>query len=207
MHPSYLSGTGSTRTGTIDVRHTLGSFSLKDTRYAVVVAAAAAVLFAGRAEGQSRGRFTMPKAKPRLVVQKPAASHAPVSPRYPAYPVRPVYPVAFTLLPAVILSDGRIYADFGYGYEPVSRACAPVYSKTGTLGASGGGIRVVGANGMVLSGGNTQPAPRIGPAPRMAPHPNQPSDAQQVRPGTVASAAHSSCYRQEPTGTVVVVVR
>ena len=180
---------------------------MKDTRYAVAVAAPAAVLFAGPAEGQSRGRFTMPKTKPRVVVQKPTASRATTAPRYPAYPVVPAYPVAFTLLPAVILSDGRIYADFGYGYEPVSRACAPVYSRTETLGVSGGGIRVIGANGTVLSGGNTQPAPRIGPAPRMAPHPNQPSDAQQVRQGAVTSAAHSSCYRQEPTGTVVVVVR
>ena len=171
---------------------------MKDTRIALAVAA---LVLAGSAsaDAQARGKFTMPaKGPPRQAVQ-PRAADRQTKPVH-VHRVRPAFPVAFTLLPAVIMSDGRVFADFGFGYEPVSRPCAPAFVAAPTFSTSP--IPVVAGNGIVLSSGT----PRMQPPPRLTP--NSPSAvppahaAQQV---VVASARADACFRHEPAGHVVVV--
>lgn len=177
---------------------------MKDTMVLFTVAALLAVAAAEPAAAQgARGRFTLPSKPPRVAVQKPRTQTVIVTQRTPVRPSYPAHPVAFTLLPAVVMSDGRVFADFGYGYEPVSRACAASgYQTTTVLTGSQYQIPVVGANGTLLNG-NTQPAPRMAPPPRMATNPNQPAAAAAQT--SVSRVASSSCYRREATRTVVVI--
>lgn len=60
--------------------------------------------------------------RPRVGVQAPPPQQTVVVSRPAMY--LPPQPVAFTLVPAVVMSDGSIYANFGYGYEPIVRPCA-----------------------------------------------------------------------------------
>src|SRR5688500_16359245 len=54
----------------------------------------------------------------------------------------PSQPVALSLVPAILMSDGRVFANFGFGFEPVLRPCS------GAVVA--GQRRVIGSNGVVL---------------------------------------------------------
>jgi hypothetical protein len=54
--------------------------------------------------------------------------------------LNPVYRVPVIVVPAVLLVDGSVFANFGFGFEPVFNTCAVV----APVGA------VVGANGVVL---------------------------------------------------------
>ena len=44
-------------------------------------------------------------------------------------------PVATGLLPVVVTADGRIFADFGWGYEPILRACPALTASAATAPA------------------------------------------------------------------------
>ena len=66
----------------------------------------------------------------------------------------PVQPVAFNLVPAILMSDGTVWANFGFGFEPISRPCSQPFVV--------GQPAVVGANGMVIQPARpayTQPVP------------------------------------------------
>jgi len=171
---------------------------LKDTRIALAVAA---LVLAGSAsaDAQARGKFTMPaKGPPRQAVQ-PRAADRQTKPVH-VHPVRPAFPVAFTLLPAVIMSDGRVFADFGFGYEPVARSCAPAHTVAPAFSTAQ--VPVVAGNGIVLSSGT----PRMQPPPRLTP--NSPSATQPTHVTdqvVVTNARADACFRHEPTGRVVVV--
>jgi hypothetical protein len=109
----------------------------------------------------------------------------------------PRYPVAYTVLPAVIMSDGSIYANLGYGYVPVHQACASQYVEP----------RVIDASGMLWSGGSplttTQPAPAQRTASQLALPSVQ--AAQRAAATTTQQRVVSACYRVDPYGPVVIV--
>jgi hypothetical protein len=50
------------------------------------------------------------------------------------------YSVPIAIVPAVLMSDGSIFANFGFGFEPVVRVC----SGGARMGA------VIASNGVVL---------------------------------------------------------
>jgi hypothetical protein len=157
----------------------------------ILLGSATAVLLAGlavEAHGQSRGRFTLQPANAgRKVVQVPQTPQVAPTPLYPRYPV------AYTLLPAIVMSDGSIYANFGFGYEPVSRSCG--YGlQTATMG------RVIAGNGVVLQ---SAPMPYTQPVPmqQTASQRNLPSVQAQHR----SQHAHSACFSRDGSGRVFVV--
>lgn len=135
------------------------------------------------AEGQSNvGVFRPPAQNGRGTVRQPFPSADQPAINGPSYPV---YPIAFTLLPAIVMSDGTVYANFGFGYEPVSRAC--------------GRSRVLDGRGMSTSQRYPQPAP----AQRTASEQNLPS--AQARRAAAARAAQGACYARDGYGRLVVV--
>jgi hypothetical protein len=74
-------------------------------------------------------------AKPqRATSPKPRVEEA--DPRYPANPLYPAHPVAFTYIPAIMMSDGTVWANFGYGYVQVRNACARPGRVIDSRGAS-----------------------------------------------------------------------
>ena len=104
-------------------------------------------------------------------------------------PTYPRYPVAYTVLPAIIMSDGSIYANFGHGYVPVRQSC---------VSAS----RVLGSNGPLHS--NATPPTYTQPVP------NQATASQQMARGQTSPARYpaqyvNACYRMDAYGPVVIV--
>lgn len=102
-------------------------------------------------------------------------------------------PVAVSLVPAVLMSDGSVFADFGFGFEQVLRSC----SNSLVVGE----LTVIGSNGVVLS----QPA-----APsHMQPVPNHPTASQQNlstarRTGPTSAPAQLACFNRDAAGRVFV---
>jgi len=94
-------------------------------------------------------------------------------------------PVAVKLVPAVVMSDGTIMADFGFGLEVVRRACASV--QTG---------------GKVFIGGGQV----IGQQPLVQPAPAQATPSQQMSPGQrpLSRAAQGSCFTRDASGRVFI---
>lgn len=93
--------------------------------------------------GQGGGRATT-RATSRPTVVTPRDPHGPIAPQTPGSLLNPVtYRVPVAIIPAILMSDGSIFANFGFGYEPVVRVCG---------GAAMGAV--VASNGVVL-----QPAP------------------------------------------------
>ena len=135
-------------------------------------------------ETRSQPTVFHPQAQPQTVLRR----------RPGAY--NPYYPTAtYTLVPAIITADGRIFANFGGGYEPVYRSC---HNNAVVVGQPA----VIGANGVVLS-----PAQ---PPTYTQPVPNQQTASQQLLPSNqhnrvvVRSAAQASCYSRDPYGRVLV---
>lgn len=107
--------------------------------------------------------------------------------------VFPRHPIAFTMIPAIIMSDGTVVADFGFGFEPVVRSCSG--------GVVVGQPRVMASNGIVLSQGtpsSMQPVPaQMTPSQQILP-------SAQARNGIVSAAAQTACFSRDATGRVVV---
>lgn len=159
----------------------------------VLIAMVAAGSLAGPANAQLvNGKWQPPKSSGSRqgVIVTPTPAAAPVlpanpsllpalfgNPSYPIRPVPPVQPVAFTLVPAIIMSDGSILADFGFGYEPVVRSCAG--GSTVVVQP----VRRIGANGRVL--------PQSGP----------------VQVTTLSAAAQTACFTRDGLGRVFVYRR
>ncbi len=114
--------------------------------------------------------------------------------RYRQPHVFPRYPVAATLVPAILMSDGSVLANFGFGYEPVYRSCSGAVVV--------GEPTVVAGNGVVLS---QQQRPTY-----TQPVPNQQTASQQLaqsnlsRQVLVSGAAQSSCFSRDGAGRVFV---
>lgn len=142
---------------------------------------------------QANGTFRMtPEAnRARVATERrpePPPQQAPVY--HPGYPAPYAYPVAYTLIPGVVMSDGSVYANFGYGYELVRRPCASVIGSTNQ-------IRVVAGNGRVLSGQSraieTQPVPN-----------QQTASQQMLSRGAKAPPQRNACFRHETGGRILV---
>lgn len=107
--------------------------------------------------------------------------------------VFPRHPIAFTMIPAIIMSDGTVVADFGFGFEPVVRSCSGIVVV--------GQPRVMASNGVVLSQGTpsyTQPVPaQVTPSQQILP-------SAQGRNGIVSAVAQTACFSRDATGRVVV---
>lgn len=181
---------------------------------AMIVAASAHIAAA-------QGRHVNPHAG-RVAGMAPAPAAAP----QPVYPRRygagaygtPVYgggygsPVVASI-PVVLMPDGRIFADFGYGYEPVLRSCAtaaaPVAYTTAPTQYSPPAYAAP-----------TYSVPSYGPQPFDQPAPAQPTAADQMlgahlgqpsaqpAPGAgraVQRPVISACWATDAYGRVFVV--
>ena len=109
--------------------------------------------------------------------------------RNPSYPLQPVQ---FILVPALLLSDGSIFANFGFGYEPVLRSCSAVVVT--------GQVQRVGANGVPL---------QTNALPYTQPVPNQMTASQQMIANghRLSGPAQLSCFTHDAAGRVFVYRR
>jgi hypothetical protein len=106
----------------------------------------------------------------------------------------PIQPVAFTLVPAILMSDGTVFANFGAGFEPVVRPCNSAFLV--------GQHRVVGSNGVVLSA--PQAPTYTQPVPNQQTASQQMVSSSQVR-GSPTSFAQFSCFGRNAAGHVFVL--
>ncbi|HJQ21268.1 MAG TPA: hypothetical protein VJ867_13050 [Gemmatimonadaceae bacterium] len=109
--------------------------------------------------------------------------------RYPMYPdagpTYVAYPVAYTYIPAVLLSDGTVLANFGMGFEVVQRFCGSTYVSNSPL--------IVSPNGQPVMSGDLPPAPNQATQSAQ----NLPSNQRfPVRTGV----SQTSCYLQAGDG-------
>jgi hypothetical protein len=120
-----------------------------------------------------------------VVIVEP--SHMPVHQRS----VFPRRPVQFTYIPAVLMSDGSVFADFGFGYEPVTRACS-------------GNLVLPRRQRLLVRGGASRQIPTY-----TQPVPNQPSPSQlMVQRATgqqVSTVSRSSCFARDGAGNLVAL--
>lgn len=155
----------------------------------------AAMLCAAPVGAQSGGKFSLP---PQGAVRQGVEARPPqtvVADPYNYYrnPSYPAQPVQFTLVPAILMSDGSIFANFGYGYEPVIRSCSAVVVT--------GQTQRIAAGGVTLSQQNAMPyTPAV---------PNQVTASQQmIANGTrVSGPAQLSCFTRDAAGRVFVYRR
>lgn len=142
------------------------------------------------AAGNGAARGVQAKPQPQVIVVQPQVQqHRTVFNRR-----RTVFPQqsAVIWVPAVVLGDGRVFANFGGGFEQVFRSCSGAVVV--------GQPAVIGGNGVVL----TPQAPTY-----TQPVPNQQTSSQIMAAGghaqTVVSApAHSTCFGRSPSGGVIV---
>jgi hypothetical protein len=129
------------------------SVSLKRRNRCLVLASAAllVVLHGSQALAQNgNGQWRLPNKSAgggtRQATLKPRVDHdadreVVIVPSQAGSLLNPVYRVPIIVVPAVLLTDGSVFANFGFGFEPVFNSCRAVAQ----VGA------VVGANGVVLS--------------------------------------------------------
>ena len=154
----------------------------------------AVLLAAAPVAAQSGGKFSLPaqgtvrqgvEARPPQTVTVDPYSHY----RNPSYPAQPVQ---FILVPALLMSDGSIFANFGFGYEPVIRSCSAVVSAP---------VQRIASNGVSLGKSNAMPyTPAV---------PNQMTASQQmIANGTrLSGPAQLACFSRDAAGRVFVYRR
>ena len=154
----------------------------------------ALLLAAAPLGAQSGGKFSLPaQGTVRQGVEARPPQTVVVDQNYyyrnPSYPVQPVQ---FILVPALLMSDGSIFANFGFGYEPVVRTCYAVSTAP---------VQRIGANGVALHNSNAMPY--------TPPVPNQMTASQQmIANGTRLSApAQLACFTRDAAGRVFVYRR
>ena len=135
--------------------------------------------------GTARGVVQKP-AQPQVIVVQPSAHHRRAH-RTTAFPRQS----SVIWVPAVVTNDGRVFANFGYGFEQVFRSCSSAVVV--------GQPSVIAGNGVVLS----SQAPTY-----TQPVPNQQTASQQLAAGTqqttVLAAAHSTCFSPHSSGGGIV---
>ena len=109
--------------------------------------------------------------------------------------VFPRQPVAFTLIPAILMSDGTVLADFGFGFEPVTRACG----NTVVMSTP----QVIAGNGVVLSPGSTT-VTFTQPVPNQATPSQQNLPSAQSRFPILTAASQSACFMRDAQGRLFV---
>lgn len=157
------------------------------------IPAAAAAQYDGRvwrlppaSTGAARGVQVKPQ--PQVIVVQPDHQRTVFHRR------RTVFPQQSSVIwvPAVVLGDGRVFANFGFGYEQVFRSCSGAVVV--------GQPAVVGGNGVVLS----PQAPTY-----TQPVPNQQTSSQIMAMGrqaqtVITTPAHSTCFGRNASGGVIV---
>lgn len=142
----------------------------------------------GGGSAGARG-VVQPKTQPQVIVVQPTV-----------HPGR-VYPHRTTVfrrqssviwVPAIVTNDGRVFANFGYGYEQVYRSCSGAVVV--------GQPAVIAGNGAVL----TPQAPTY-----TQPVPNQQTASQLMAAGrhpqtTLVAPAYSTCFSPHASGGVIV---
>jgi hypothetical protein len=140
--------------------------------------------------GASPGtRGVVQKPKPQVIVVQPSHHGGGYPHRTTVFPRRS----SVVWVPAVVTADGRVFADFGYGFEQVHRSCAAAT-------VMGGQPKVVAGNGYVL----TPQTPTY-----TQPVPNQQTASQQLAVGNhaqtmVVAPAYRTCFSPHSSGGVVV---
>jgi len=102
----------------------------------------------------------------------------------------------------VMLSDGRVFADFGRGYEQVVRACGSTPAPMAAAGAvvAGGTAAVQPAVSQPVV---TQPAPGMAASLPYTPAvPGQQAGLQPAQPGI--STAAQSCWATDARGQIFI---
>ena len=118
-------------------------------------------------------------------------------------------PAFFGNIPVVVLSDGRVFADFGRGFEQVVHWCGVPASFDGQTAQSLVQPTVVQPTVVQPSASVTQPLPYTPPVP------SQPTASQQMLPqatqqAQLAQATRSTlvntemCWSNDPRGRVFV---
>jgi hypothetical protein len=141
---------------------------------------------AGGAAAGARG--VVQKPQPQVIVVQPSSQHRLHGNRTTVFPRQS----SVVWVPAVVIGDGRVFANFGYGFEQVFRSCAGAVVV--------GQPTVIAGNGVVL----TPPAPTY-----TQPVPNQQTASQQMAAGnraqaTVIAPAYSTCFSPHSSGGVIV---
>ena len=158
----------------------------------------AALAFAAPLGAQQGGKFSLPRqgaVRQGVEARPQQPTVVVVDPYYhnPAYPMQAPRPVQFTLVPAVLMSDGSIFANFGFGYEPVVRSCNTVVVT--------GPLQVIGSNGVVLGQSNAMPYTQ--------PVPNQMTASQQMIANgqRLSVPAQLACFSRDAAGRIFVYRR
>jgi len=138
-----------------------------------------------RTDGSQQQQFRATTGAPtrRGIATQPQQTYFVPEPVFQPFP----RPVAFTLLPAILLSDGTVLANFGFGFEPVSRFCGNQF--------------VIAGNQQTIATGSfsaTQPSP------------NQATESAQMLPSAqrfpvLTTASLSSCWTRDSFGQFFVV--
>ena len=150
------------------------------------------------AQAQTNGTWRVsPEPNTRRGVETPPPQPTVVVvPAQPGFPQVAPQPVTYFVLPAILLSDGTILANFGMGYEPVTRSCGSYFVVSNQQ-------RVVAGNGKVLSQGPTYTQPV----------PNQQTASQQNLPSAqnrypiLTAASQLSCWSMDANGRPYVLRR
>ena len=143
----------------------------------LMLVAAAVILGSGTAKAQRIGFETRPQTTTTVIT-----SGSPVA-----------QPVAVTFVPVVLMSDGSVFANFSFGFEPVARPCA----ATVVVGEP----TVIASNGHVLS--------RPQQPTYTQPVPNQQTQSQQMlatpqQQRTLSVYAQRACFNRDQSGRVFV---
>jgi len=164
------------------------SFSLKPSVLILATFATWLSAGAGSLGAQSNGTWRISPEPNRRAVEAPPKPREPEfgSPASFGGGVFPRQPVALVMIPAILMSDGTILANFGMGFEPVRRSC-------GGLVVVNDRPTVVSAGGRVLSRPTyTQPVP------------NQVVSSQTRYP-ILTAASQSACFSRDGSGNYFVV--
>jgi hypothetical protein len=165
------------------------------SRMSAVALVASASIAASAGAQLVNGRWQAPpkstSGKQGVIVERPATPQpglvpnptAPI-PGNPSYPLQPVQPVQFTLVPAVIMPDGSIFANFGFGFEPVLRSCV-----SNVVVVSGQPQRIASNGAAIPNHGARQP------------------QAAQVQAVRLSPPAQTGCFTRDSFGRVFVYKR
>lgn len=165
-------------------------------RFSVVLAGGLVLALGGSLGAQSNGTWRIsPESNSRRGIETPPKqSQVVVVPSLEfGGAVFPRQPIAFVMIPAILMSDGTVLANFGMGYEPVTRSCGGTVVVTTP--------QVVASNGRVL---NQRPT-------YMQPAPNQATASQQNLPSAqrsfpiLTAASQTACFSSDPSGRFFVV--
>jgi hypothetical protein len=149
-----------------------------------------------------RTQHAQPRAAPRIAAIAPPAPAPPAAVPQRAYHSRGGFR---SDLPILLMGDGRVFADFGRGWEAVSRSCALPQGYASTQIVSPSGLQ----QPAVVQPTVTQPpAPGVERLPYTPPVPAQQTPSQQMAQNggrlPEASGVRQSCWARQQDGRIVV---